>query len=91
MFQIKKEDDEEHGICYTVELKRTGGPLGITVTGSDDPFDPIIISRLAKGGVAERTRAIHKGDKILSINGVSLKAKPLQEAIEVSEHKNEPL
>ena len=60
--------------------------MGITVTGSDDPFDPIIISRLAKGGVAERTRAIHKGDKILSINGVSLKAKPLQEAIEVSPH-----
>ena len=37
-----------------------------------------------QGGIADRTRCIHKGDKILSINGVSLKAKPLQEAIEVS-------
>ena len=68
-----------------MELKRSNGALGITVTGSDDPFDPIIISGLAKGGIAERTRSIHVGDKILSINGISLKAKPLQEAIEVSQ------
>ena len=29
-------------------MKRANGALGITVTGSDDPFDPIIISGLAK-------------------------------------------
>ena len=47
----------------------------------------ILVSRnsnIKKGGIAERTRSIHVGDKILSINGVSLKAKPLAEAIEVS-------
>lgn len=81
--KIRKEDEEENGICFTVELKRNGGPLGITITGSDDPFDPIVISGLATGGIAERTRAIHIGDKILSINGIPLKAKPLQEAIQV--------
>ena len=81
--KIRKEDEEENGISFTVELKRNGGPLGITITGSDDPFDPIVISGLAPGGIAERTRAIHVGDKILTINGISLKTKPLQEAIQV--------
>ena len=86
--KIKKEDEEENGICFTVELKRNGGPLGITITGSDDPFDPIVVSGLASGGIAERTRAIHVGDKILTINGISLKTKPLQEAIQVDKRGN---
>lgn len=41
-------------IIYTVELQRYGGPLGITISGTEEPFDPIIISSLSKGGLAER-------------------------------------
>lgn len=64
-----------------MELKRYGGPLGITISGTEEPFDPIIISSLTKGGLAERTGAIHIGDRILAINSNSLKGKPLSEAI----------
>ncbi|CAG5111732.1 Oidioi.mRNA.OKI2018_I69.chr2.g6007.t2.cds [Oikopleura dioica] len=81
--KIRKEDEEETGLCFTVELKGNGGPLGITITGSDDPFDPIYVSNLTPGGIAERTRAIQKGDKILSINGTSCKTKTLQQCIEL--------
>ncbi|XP_078424095.1 glutamate receptor-interacting protein 1 isoform X1 [Cetorhinus maximus] len=85
--KIRKDEDnsdeqESSGaIIYTVELKRYGGPLGITISGTEEPFDPIVISSLTKDGLAERTGAIHIGDRILAINSSSLKGKPLSEAI----------
>ncbi|XP_013872065.1 glutamate receptor-interacting protein 2 isoform X2 [Austrofundulus limnaeus] len=85
--RIQKDEDnidelEMSGcIIYTVELKRYNGPLGITISGTEEPFDPIVISGLTKKGLAERTGAIHIGDRVLAINGVSLKGKPLSEAI----------
>ncbi|XP_064161027.1 glutamate receptor-interacting protein 2-like isoform X1 [Anguilla rostrata] len=85
--KIRKDEDNSDeqetsgSIIYTVELKRYGGPLGITISGTEEPFDPIIISGLTKRGLAERTGAIHIGDRILAINSVSLKGKPLSEAI----------
>ncbi|XP_055252700.1 glutamate receptor-interacting protein 1 isoform X5 [Moschus berezovskii] len=85
--KIRKDEDNSDeqeisgAIIYTVELKRYGGPLGITISGTEEPFDPIIISSLTKGGLAERTGAIHIGDRILAINSSSLKGKPLSEAI----------
>uniref|UniRef100_A0A8C9RHU7 Glutamate receptor interacting protein 2a n=1 Tax=Scleropages formosus TaxID=113540 RepID=A0A8C9RHU7_SCLFO len=79
----KDEDNQDMSECivYTVELQRYGGPLGITISGTEEPFDPIVISGLTKRGLAERTGALHVGDRILALNGVSLKGKPLSEAI----------
>ncbi|KAJ8333250.1 hypothetical protein SKAU_G00421460 [Synaphobranchus kaupii] len=85
--KIQKDEDNSDepelsgSIIYTVELRRYGGPLGITISGTEEPFDPIIISGLTRRGVAERTGAIHVGDCILAINSVSLKGKALSEAI----------
>ncbi|KAM8758936.1 glutamate receptor-interacting protein 2 isoform 2-T2 [Rhynchonycteris naso] len=85
--KIRKDEDNSDeqettgAISYTVELKRYGGPLGITISGTEEPFDPIVISGLTKRGLAERTGAIHIGDRILAINNVSLKGRPLSEAI----------
>uniref|UniRef100_A0A8C1RTX6 Glutamate receptor interacting protein 1 n=1 Tax=Cyprinus carpio TaxID=7962 RepID=A0A8C1RTX6_CYPCA len=78
--KIRKDEDnsdeqESSGaIIYTVELKRFGGPLGITISGTEEPFDPIIISSLTKGGLAERYGSVQ-------IFNNSLKGKPLSEAI----------
>lgn len=36
-------------VVYTVELHRYGGPLGITISGSEDCLDPIVLSRLTEG------------------------------------------
>ncbi|KAA0712410.1 Glutamate receptor-interacting protein 2 [Triplophysa tibetana] len=58
--KIRKDEDNSDeqestgSIIYTVELKRYGGPLGITISGTEEPFDPIIISGLTKRGLAER-------------------------------------
>ncbi|KAJ3602544.1 hypothetical protein NHX12_030296, partial [Muraenolepis orangiensis] len=70
--KIRKDEDNSDeqetsgSIVYTVELKRYGGPLGITISGTEEPFDPITISGLTRRGLAE---------------SVSLKGKPLSEAI----------
>ncbi|EHA98687.1 Glutamate receptor-interacting protein 2 [Heterocephalus glaber] len=114
--KVRKDEDNSDeqeatgAVSYTVELKRYGGPLGITISGTEEPFDPIIISGLTKRGLAESplqlvedsrssrlnsqvlsgrfqkvkesmTGAIHVGDRILAINSVSLKGRPLSEAI----------
>lgn len=76
-----EEPDATGAVIFTVELARHGGPLGITISGTEEPFDPIIISGLTEGGLAERTGALHMGDRILAINGQSLRGKPLSEAI----------
>jgi hypothetical protein len=58
--KIKKDevytDDniDEKVVVYTVEMQRNGGPLGITISGSDDLFEPMFVSGLTEGGLAER-------------------------------------
>ncbi|XP_022253118.1 glutamate receptor-interacting protein 1-like, partial [Limulus polyphemus] len=49
-----EEPDASGCIVYTVELARHGGPLGITISGSEERFQPILISGLTDGGLAER-------------------------------------
>lgn len=51
---LADEQETTGAISYTVELKRYGGPLGITISGTEEPFDPIVISGLTKRGLAER-------------------------------------
>ncbi|XP_049804694.1 glutamate receptor-interacting protein 1 [Schistocerca nitens] len=84
--RIKKSDcvkdiADIKSVVYTVELVRHGGPLGITIAGSEEPLDPITISALSAGGLAQQTGALHVGDRLLAINGQSLQGKPLSEGI----------
>lgn len=46
------DDSGEECVMYTVEMQRRGGPLGITISGTDTPGDPIVISDLIDGGLA---------------------------------------
>lgn len=51
---LEDELEMSGSIIYTVELKRFNGPLGITISGTEEPFDPIVISGLTRKGLAER-------------------------------------
>ena len=51
---LAEELDSVQYITYTVELHKKGGPLGITISGSEDPQDPIVISGLTAGGLADK-------------------------------------
>ncbi|CAL1527022.1 unnamed protein product [Lymnaea stagnalis] len=82
--KLRRDDPDEGNegfIIYTVELQRFGGPLGITISGTEDPLDPIVISELTPHGLADRTGAIHVGDRLLAVSGDTTKNKPLSEAI----------
>lgn len=50
----KEESIDEKTVVYTVEMEKNGGPLGITISGSDDIFEPMFVSGLTEGGLAER-------------------------------------
>lgn len=41
--------EEEERVEYTVELRRRDGPLGVTIAGSEDCREPIVLSRLTEG------------------------------------------
>ncbi|XP_064605034.1 glutamate receptor-interacting protein 1-like isoform X3 [Liolophura sinensis] len=87
--KLKKDDSLNEGgddvstVTYTVELQKQGGPLGITISGTEEPFDPITISGLTQGGLAEKTGAIHIGDTLLAINGQGMRGRTLSEAIKM--------
>uniref|UniRef100_A0A8C4R8U0 PDZ domain-containing protein n=1 Tax=Eptatretus burgeri TaxID=7764 RepID=A0A8C4R8U0_EPTBU len=74
-----EENADAETVSYTVQLNGSGGPLGIDVDATKGSLEPILISTLTKGGLAERTGAIHVGDRILCINGMSLKGQSASE------------
>lgn len=85
-----EEDNESDWITFTVELKRRHGQaLGFTISGTEDPLDVITVSNIAKGGLADRTGTLRKNDEIQAINGVSLRTRPLSEAIHLLQTSNE--
>ncbi|XP_062700222.1 glutamate receptor-interacting protein 2 isoform X2 [Aedes albopictus] len=73
-------NDQIHQIIFNVRLEPNGGPLGITLAGSDDLQKPIKISALTEGGIAYNTGQLKVGDCLLAINGESICGVPLTTA-----------
>lgn len=71
-----------HQLVMNVRLEPNGGPLGITLSGSDreDCTNAILISAVLSAGVAEASNQINVGDCLLAINGESVQGKPLSHA-----------
>lgn len=71
-----------HQLVFTVRLDApsNGGPLGITLSGSEDLQKPILISALLEDGCAFSTGQIGVGDCLLAINGESVQDVPLSRA-----------
>ena len=74
-------------VSFTVELDRSGGPIGITLATEDSSEcsearpPPILISSMTEGGLAHRTKAIHLRDELVEVNGTNVKGRSLSEAI----------
>lgn len=71
---------------FTVRLETNGGPLGITLAGSEDLQKPIIISAIVDEGVAQKSGKLQVGDVVLAINGESIEGKPLSEATKLLQY-----
>uniref|UniRef100_A0A8C7RSC8 Protein PALS1 n=1 Tax=Oncorhynchus mykiss TaxID=8022 RepID=A0A8C7RSC8_ONCMY len=81
--QELEPDPEERLIQYlgeTVKLvrleKASDIPLGATVRNE---MDSVVVSRVVKGGTAERSGLLAEGDEILEINGVPVRGKNVNE------------
>lgn len=63
-----------------LETQGGGGPLGLTLAGSEDLQKPITISALIEGGIAEQCGKLRVGDVIVAINGETVQGVPLTTA-----------
>ncbi|XP_045167365.2 protein PALS1-like isoform X2 [Mercenaria mercenaria] len=63
-----------------VHLEKTTEPLGATVRNDGES---VIISRIVKGGTAEKSGLLHEGDEILDINGIDMKGKDINDVSEM--------
>lgn len=55
-------------------------PLGATVRND---VDSVIISRIVKGGAAEKSGLLHEGDEVLEINGIEIRGKDVNEVFDI--------
>lgn len=65
---------------FVVKLEKNHGPLGITLAGSEQPGQPITISAMAEGGLAQKTGEVEVSDQLLAINGQNVQNMALSDA-----------
>ncbi|XP_051935454.1 tyrosine-protein phosphatase non-receptor type 13 isoform X1 [Hippocampus zosterae] len=73
------------GGTFLVELKKSGGSLGISVAGGINTsvrYGGIYIKSLVVGGAAEQDGRIQIGDRLLEVDGSNLRAVTHQQAVE---------
>ncbi|KAL6101807.1 uncharacterized protein ACO6RY_16971 [Pungitius sinensis] len=73
------------GERFAMELKKSGGSLGISVAGGINTnvrYGGIYIKSLVLGGAAEQDRRIQIGDRLLEVDGFSLRAVTHNQAVE---------
>ncbi|XP_077352067.1 tyrosine-protein phosphatase non-receptor type 13 [Festucalex cinctus] len=73
------------GEKFVVELKKSGGSLGISVAGGINTsvrYGGIYIKSLVVGGAAEQDGRIQIGDRLLEVDGSNLRAVTHQQAVE---------
>ncbi|XP_063957673.1 protein PALS1-like [Lytechinus pictus] len=72
---IELPDDAEDSVKI-VRIEKTGEPLGATILNENEC---IIIGRIIKGGMAEKSGLLHEGDEILQINNDIVTGKSVNE------------
>ncbi|CAG5004409.1 unnamed protein product [Parnassius apollo] len=69
-----------------VELVKGDQGLGFSILDYQDPIDPqgtvIVVRSLVPGGVAEKNGEISPGDRVMSVNGASIKNATLDQAVQ---------
>ncbi|XP_041646232.1 tyrosine-protein phosphatase non-receptor type 13 [Cheilinus undulatus] len=73
------------GERFVVELKKSGGSLGMSVAGGINTnvrFGGIYIKSLVPGGASEQDGRIQIGDRLLEVDGTNLRGVTHQQAVE---------
>ncbi|XP_048841569.1 MAGUK p55 subfamily member 5b [Brienomyrus brachyistius] len=86
------DDTLTHYWGETIKLvhleKSKNVPLGITVRNE---LDSVVISRVMRGGEAERSGLLLEGDEILEINGVEIRGRDVNEVFDILADMHGPL
>ncbi|GAB1609587.1 MAGUK p55 subfamily member 5-like isoform X2, partial [Argonauta hians] len=64
------------GAVRIIHLEKTSEPLGATVKNEGES---VIIARIVKGGVADKSGLLHEGDEILEINQHTMKGQSVDD------------
>uniref|UniRef100_A0AAF5I343 PDZ domain-containing protein n=1 Tax=Strongyloides stercoralis TaxID=6248 RepID=A0AAF5I343_STRER len=79
----KQKQEVNCRYIYDIALNRRGNPLGITIASNGETGEPIVITQIARGGVAEVTNTLHPGDQIIAINGESVEGMNVRNAMRI--------
>ena len=63
-----------------VKLEKSSEPLGATVKNEGEA---VIVGRIIKGGVADRSGLLHEGDEVLEVNEMELRGKNVNEVCDI--------
>ncbi|XP_054724935.1 protein PALS1-like isoform X2 [Uloborus diversus] len=63
-----------------VRIDKTTEPLGATVKNDGEA---VVVGRIVKGGVAEKSGLLHEGDEILEVNGLELRGKSVNDVCDI--------
>ncbi|XP_071035244.1 protein PALS1 isoform X2 [Parasteatoda tepidariorum] len=66
-----------------VRIDKTTEPLGATVKNDGEA---VIVGRIVKGGIAEKSGLLHEGDEILEVNGLELRGKSVNDVCDIMIH-----
>ncbi|XP_036056657.1 tyrosine-protein phosphatase non-receptor type 13 isoform X2 [Onychomys torridus] len=84
-FKTLSASPPEPGEIFEVELAKNANSLGISVTGGVNTsvrHGGIYVKAIIPKGAAESDGRIHKGDRVLAVNGVSLEGATHKQAVE---------
>ncbi|XP_013790325.1 uncharacterized protein LOC106474179 [Limulus polyphemus] len=85
--QILKDDatkGKQEVDVVTIQREQHAGSIGITLAGGADyEVKEITVHKIIAGSLADRNGHVRKGDRVLSINGCSLKGLTHQEALDI--------
>lgn len=65
---------------YVINSEYLATTQGATVRNE---MDSVIISRIVKGGAAEKSGLLHEGDEVLEINGIEIRGKDVNEVFDL--------
>lgn len=65
---------------YVINSECLAVTQGATVRNE---MDSVIISRIVKGGAAEKSGLLHEGDEVLEINGIEIRGKDVNEVFDL--------
>uniref|UniRef100_A0A914UY16 MAGUK p55 subfamily member 7 n=1 Tax=Plectus sambesii TaxID=2011161 RepID=A0A914UY16_9BILA len=80
--EIPHEVDEDEGLAVkVVRLVKQNEPLGATI--KCDPDGSVVIARVIRGGVADRTGCIQVRDRVIEVNGVAVAGRDPTEIVKL--------